>query len=424
MSAQTSAPTPEWAAWAIGWHVYPLGFLGAPVHDKADHPPQSRLPELKNWLPYVQQQGFNLIQLAPIFESTTHGYDTEDYFQIDSRLGSEADLVDFLNAAHERGIKVLFDGVFNHIGAQAPALKEALANPDAPAAELFALQRTEHGLSAAVFEGHDSLVEFDHSHPATAEFVIEVMDYWLQRGVDGWRLDAAYAVDPAFWAKVLPEVRRRHPNAYIYGEVIHGDYPHIVAESGMDSVTEYELWKAIWSALKEENFFELEWTLKRHNVFLDSFVPVTFVGNHDVTRIATQVGPDKAVLAAAVLFSVGGLPLVYYGDEQGYTGLKEERVGGDDQIRPQFPQSPEDFSPLGHGINTAYQQLISMRRRFPWLHTARTEVVEVRNGYLHFLARSQESTADFLRIELNIEGNQVSATVRSAQGAEEFGFSS
>ena len=372
MSAQTSAPTPEWAAWAIGWHVYPLGFLGAPVHDKADHPPQSRLPELKNWLPYVQQQGFNLIQLAPIFESTTHGYDTEDYFQIDSRLGSEADLVDFLDAAHERGIKVLFDGVFNHIGAQAPALKEALANPDAPAAELFALQRTEHGLSAAVFEGHDSLVEFDHSDPATAEFVIEVMDYWLQRGVDGWRLDAAYAVDPAFWANGSPEVRRRHPNAYIYGEVIHGDYPHIVAESGMDSVTEYELWKAIWSALKEENFFELEWTLKRHNVFLDSFVPVTFVGNHDVTRIATQVGPDKAVLAAAVLFSVGGLPLVYYGDEQGYTGLKEERVGGDDQIRPQFPQSPRIFSP-GHGINTAYQQLISMRRRFPWLHTARTE---------------------------------------------------
>ena len=86
----------------------------------------------------------------------------------------------------------------------------------------------------------------------------------------------------------------------------------------MDSITQYELWKSIQHALETENFFELDWNLKRHNAFLDSFVPQTFIGNHDVTRIASQIGPAKAALSLAVLMTVGGVPSIYYGDEQGY----------------------------------------------------------------------------------------------------------
>ncbi|WP_049189344.1 alpha-amylase family protein [Corynebacterium sp. 212_CJEI] len=437
---KTLVAAPEWSKWAIGWHVYPLGFVGAPIREKdRGAAPVNRIRKLIDWLPYVQELGLNVLQLAPVFESTSHGYDTEDYYRIDSRLGTEEDMKAVIEAAHERGIKVLFDGVFNHIGAEAPALKTAKENPDSEEAQLFAFTHSDGDMTAPVFEGHESLVEFDHTSDATVNFVVNVMNYWLARGIDGWRLDAAYAVDPQFWHKVLPRVRAEHPHAFIYGEVIHGDYTEIVSVSGMDSVTEYELWKATWSALKEKNFFELDWTLKRHNTFAESFVPVTFVGNHDVSRIATQVGADKAVLAATVLFTVAGVPLVYYGDEQGYTGLKEERIGGDDQIRPVFPDSPEELSALGEDLYRAYQQLVAVRRRFPWLHSARVETDELRNGFLRYRVTATDAALvddaaealgetgasgemPSLVVELNLENGATSAVIRDGDHVE-FEFS-
>src|SRR5699024_6119181 len=127
-----------------------------------------------------------------------------------------------------------------------------------------------------------------------------------------------------------PRVRERFPHVYVVGEVIHGDYPDIVTGSGMDSVTQYELWKAVWSSINDRNFHELEWALRRHGDFLQTFVPQTFVGNHDVTRIASQiVDPGNLLHAVVILFTVGGCPSVYYGDDQGYHGVKEERLGGD-----------------------------------------------------------------------------------------------
>src|SRR5690606_5779616 len=153
------------------------------------------------------------------------------------------------------------------------------------------------------------------------------MLHWLRRGISGWRLDAAYAVVPSFWAKVLPRVRSEFPDAWFVGEVIHGDVVAIVEQSGLDSLTQYELWKATWSSLKDGNFFELDWCLQRHNELLKTFVPQTFVGNHDVTRIATTLEAPRAALAHVVLFTVAGIPSVYYGDEQAFHGTKSERVG-------------------------------------------------------------------------------------------------
>ncbi|MCG7439257.1 alpha-amylase family protein [Corynebacterium freneyi] len=380
-----SRTTPDWLEHAIGWHVYPLGFTGAPVHgDESDAavaaaPGTARLDHLIDWLDYVQELGLNVLQLGPIFESATHGYDTLDYFRIDRRLGDDAAFDRLIAAAHERGIKVLLDGVFNHLSSQAPMFREALDDPDSASAKLFDVDRSGEEPTAPCFEGHLDLVEFDHRAPETAEFVESVMRHWLERGIDGWRLDAAYAVDPDFWARVLPSVRADFPHAFVYGEVIHGDYVDIVTRSTMDSVTEYELWKATWSALKDHNFYELEWTLGRHDAFLESFVPVTFVGNHDVTRIASRVGQDKAVLALVVLMTVGGIPLIYYGDEQGYTGVKEERFGGDDQVRPVFPATPEELSSLGNWMHDAHRQLIGLRRRHPWLHRATVTVTSIAN---------------------------------------------
>ena len=411
-------PVPDWVAHAIGWHVYPLGFTGAPIFggDAAveTSESESRLDHLTRWLDYVQELGLNALQLGPIFESATHGYDTLDYFRIDPRLGDDAAFDRLIAAAKERGIRVLLDGVFNHLSSSAPMFTEGRDNPDSDAAALFDFDRSGDEATAPCFEGHLELVEFDHSSPATADFVTRVMRHWLDRGIDGWRLDAAYAVDPDFWSGVLADVRRDYPDAFIYGEVIHGDYADIVTRSTMDSVTEYELWKAIWSSLNEHNFYELEWTLGRHNEFVEQFPPVTFVGNHDVTRIATQVGADKIVLALAVLMTVGGVPLIYYGDEQGYTGTKKEKFRGDDEVRPLFPPTPEDMSGLGTWVRTAHQRLVDIRRRHPWLHRARVTVTSISNERITYTA---EVDGQSISVELEITGKP-SVDIRDAEGIE------
>lgn len=175
---------------------------------------------------------------------------------------------------------------------------------------------------------------------------------------------------------MLPQVKAAHPYSWIFGEVIHGDYPRIIEESTMDSITQYELWKSIQHALETENFFELDWNLKRHNAFLDSSCRRRSSATHDVTRIASQIGPAKAALALAVLMTVGGVPSIYYGDEQGYVGVKQERFGGDDDVRPKFPDSPAELSTLGEPTYRLHQALIALRRRNPWLLDARTEAVK------------------------------------------------
>jgi glycosidase len=213
--------------------------------------------------------------------------------------------------------------------------------------------------------------------------VIEVMTHWLRRGAGGWRLDAAYAVPPAFWAKAVPAVREAFPGAWFIGEMIHGDYAAYANEAGLDAITQYELWKAIWSSLNDRNFYELDHALGRHNAFLGAFddgrLPQTFVGNHDVTRLATELGDDRHFgHALAVLMCAGGVPSVYYGDEQGFRGLKENREGGDDAIRPAFPAAPADLLPDGWRYYRLHQRLIGFRRRHPWLVRARTTAEELR----------------------------------------------
>ena len=175
----------------------------------------------------------------------------------------------------------------------------------------------EGGPGYATFEGRESLAALNHDSAEVRDLAVRVLTHWLDRGASAWRLDAAYGIDPAFWASVLPAVRERHPDAWFMGEVIHGDYTGFVEASTVDTVAQYELWKAIWSSLADVNFYELDWCLGRHNELLESFIPATFVGNHDVTRIASKVGAAKAALAVVLLMTVGGVPSVYYGDEQG-----------------------------------------------------------------------------------------------------------
>ncbi|WP_127782943.1 alpha-amylase family glycosyl hydrolase [Rhodococcus sp. X156] len=387
-----------WPEHVMWWHLYPLGFTGAPIHPEPSAPDDGptagavthRLHGVEAWLDHVLALGLNGIALGPVFASQTHGYDTVDYFRIDPRLGDEHDFDHLVAAAHQRGIRVLLDGVFNHVGRAHPAFVQVEQHgPASATAELFRVDwagwRPGDPVRAEVFEGHEHLVALNHESAAVADLVARVMTYWLDRGADGWRLDAAYAVPPAFWARVLPEVRRSHPSAWFSGEVIHGDAAQIVRTSTMDSLTQYELWQGIWHGIGERNLFELAHALRRHNDLLATFVPSTFVGNHDVTRIASAIGVDLVPHALAVLFTVAGTPSVYAGDELAWTGIKEERLGGDEAVRPLFPPRPpteDELEPAARHVLHAHQALIALRRRHPWLHRAQTDVVHLDNRQL------------------------------------------
>ena len=398
---------PGWVDHLIGWHVYPLGFVGAPTRLESQEV-SHRLAHLEAWLDHAVALGCSGLALGPVFSSASHGYDTLDYFTIDPRLGDDDDFDHLLQAAHARGLSVLLDGVFNHVSRRNRIVQDAQsAGPDSDAGRMV---RWCAG-HLDVFEGHSDLVALNHDNPAVREHVTRIMNYWCGRGVDGWRLDAAYSVNPEFWAAVLPSVREKYPDVWIFGEVIHGDYASIVRASGMDSVTQYELWKGIWSSIESRNFFELDHALGRHNEFSDAFTPMTFVGNHDVTRIASRVGQDGAVLATAILATIGGIPLIYYGDELAYRGVKEERFGGDDDIRPVFPASPADLSNLGADTLRAHQNLLGLRRRHPWLVDARTEPLDLTNE--RYVYRTGVPGVEPLIVELDVR-NGCSVLIREA----------
>jgi cyclomaltodextrinase / maltogenic alpha-amylase / neopullulanase len=385
---------PGWVEHVIWWQVYPLGFVGAFPADPPPAPDEHRLRRIVDWLDHAVELGASGIALGPIFESRTHGYDTTDHHRIDPRLGDDADFDELVAQAHRRGLRVLLDGVFNHVGTDFPRYRDALAGAD------DSWFRRRNG-EFATFEGHGELVALNHDNPAVVDYIVEVMTHWLRRGADGWRLDAAYAVPDRFWAQVLPRVRDEFGDAWFVGEVIHGDYPVHVRAAGFDSVTQYELWKAIWSSLNDGNFHELDHALARHNDFLGAFVPMTFVGNHDVTRIASQLENTRHLgHALAILFTLGGTPSVYAGDESAYRGVKEERAGGDDAVRPEFTTPLMGVDEQGRDVFRSHQHLIGLRRRHSWLHTATTSPVTLTNTqYVYRVADSSNA----LLVALNVD---------------------
>jgi glycosidase len=370
---------------------------------------EHRLRRLIPWLDHAASLGCTGLLLGPVFAAQSHGYDTVDHLRIDPRLGDDEDFDALVAAAHERGMRVTLDGVFNHVGRDFAMFGRALAEgPDSAAARWFHLYWRGPGVEPdyEMFEGHDTLVTLNHDEPEVAAYVADVMTHWLDRGVDGWRLDAAYAVPPAFWRPVLARVRKRHPAAWFVGEMIHGDYAAYVAESGLDTVTQYELWKAIWSGFNDVNLFELAWALARHDELCAAFTPLTFVGNHDVTRIASKLTDPRHVSAAlAVLFTVPGTPCIYAGDEFGLTGVKEDRPGGDDAVRTAFPDYPDrpDGAEPGDRLLDVHRTLVATRRRNPWLTDAHVEVPYLKNETAVIELAPRGGGPERIRLLLNLD---------------------
>lgn len=409
----TTSPARLW------WQLHPLTFLGAEptaLPDGAEV--QHRLPRLVRWLDHVVALGADGLLLGPVFASSSHGYDTTDHLRVDPRLGDADDLAELVRAAQQRGVTVALDGVFNHVGRGYGPFQDVLREgPGSRYAGWFRLRWPEDGWAGPgsepdydTFEGHGPLVALDHTEPEVRAVVEQVLDHWAGYGVTAWRLDAAYAVAPDFLRQVTSRAREQRPGSWFLGEVIHGDYGRIAEASGLDAVTQYELWKAVWSGISDRNFFELAHALGRHQDFAAATTPQTFLGNHDVTRIATRL-PDERHLAHAevVLLTVAGVPSVYAGDELGLHGRKEEREGGDDAVRPAFPAEPPAPPEEVPGTFGRYRDLARLRREHPWLETCRTEVVALANE--HLVYRSTGGHAEQLLVALSLHDEPVDVPV-------------
>lgn len=361
---------PEWIRGRTIYHIHALGAAGA-----------GGVAALARWLDHVADLGCGAVLLTPVHHSTSHGYDTVDAFRLDERLGTERDFDRFVDECHGRDLRVILDGVFNHVGRQFP--------------------RTEW-LSGRLWEGHAELPTLDHDNPEVLEWATAVARHWLDRGTDGWRFDVAYSIPTPFLAELTRNIKRSHPDAFLFGEMIRGDYRRLVAGTALDAVTQYELFKAIWSSLNDHNLWELAWALERHAGFSVSFPPVTFLGNHDVTRIASTLhDPRHADLALAVLFTVPGIPCVYYGDEFAWKGVKGKGAGGDDALRPALPaQVPGNVG----GLLDLHREWIAFRRSHPELTDAELSVLDRTNTTITYRTGTTTVRLDTVRSSAELIG--------------------
>jgi cyclomaltodextrinase / maltogenic alpha-amylase / neopullulanase len=237
-------PVLEWLPGRVLYHMHSFAAAGVPAANPdvdATGPCGRGLRVLQGWLDHVAALGCGGVLLTPVCVSATHGYDTVDPFRIDQRLGDDDDFAAFVEDCHARDLKVILDGVFNHVGRAFAPFRDVMARgASSPSADWFRLDFSRDdgdGFGYRNFEGHHELVALNHRSEAVLEWASAVARHWLARGTDGWRLDAAYGIPTRFLASLTGRIRQLHPEAFVFGEMIHGDYARFVTDSGLDAVT-------------------------------------------------------------------------------------------------------------------------------------------------------------------------------------------
>ena len=329
----------SWYNEAVFYHIYPLGLTGAPKQNEYGETVH-RLNTLLPWIDHIKEIGCTALYIGPLFESVGHGYETTDYRKLDSRLGTNEDLTNFVAACHEKGIKVIFDGVFNHTGRDFFAFKDIQEKrQDSPYVNWYCNVNfggnTEYndGFSYENWGGYNLLVKLNQRNPDVQNYICDVIRFWVSEfDVDGIRLDAADVLDFDFMKQLRRTAEEVKPDFWLMGEVIHGDYSRWVNGSTLHSVTNYALHKALFSGHNDHNYFEIAHTVKylQNMGDLDLY---NFVDNHDVERIYTKLS-NKAHFAPVhvLLYTLPGVPSIYYGSEFGIEGRKEKT--SDDSLRP------------------------------------------------------------------------------------------
>lgn len=330
-----------WYDEAIFYHIYPLGLTGAPKQNSYEEPVH-RLNMVLPWILHIKEIGCNALYIGPLFESVGHGYETTDYKKLDSRLGTNEDLTNFVAECHKQGIRVILDGVFNHTGRDFFAFQDIKNNRENSQykdwycnVNFGGNNEYNDGFSYENWGGYDLLAKLNQNNPAVRDYICDVVRFWVEEfDIDGIRLDAADVMDFDYMKALRNVANEVKSDFWLMGEVIHGDYSRWANEGTLHSVTNYMLHKALYSGHNDHNYFEIAHTIKYvNNMVGDRLKLYSFVDNHDVERIYTKL-TNKAHFAPVhiMLYTLPGIPSLYYGSEFGIEGRKERF--SDDSLRP------------------------------------------------------------------------------------------
>ncbi len=330
-----------WYDEAVFYHIYPLGMTGAPKQNSYGEPIH-RLNTLLPWISHIKEIGCNAIYIGPLFESVGHGYETTDYKKLDSRLGTNDDLTNFVSECHKQGIRVILDGVFNHTGRDFFAFKDIKQNRENSKykdwycnVNFYGNNSFNDGFSYENWGGYDLLVKLNQHNPEVKDYICDVIRFWVSEfDIDGIRLDAADVMDFDYMKAFRTVANEVKNDFWLMGEVIHGNYSRWANDGTLHSVTNYMLHKALYSAHNDHNYFEIAHTIKYVSDMVGNRLNLyTFVDNHDVERIYTKLkNKSHFVPVHIMLYTLPGIPSIYYGSELGIEGKKEG--GSDDSLRP------------------------------------------------------------------------------------------
>jgi len=328
-----------WANEKIFYHIYPLGFCQTAERNSFSSYSQNEICKISEQIKHIKNLGANAIYLGPVFESTVHGYDTADYFKLDSRLGTNEDFALVCKNLHENNIKIVLDGVFNHVGRDFWAFKDVQMNKGhSPYVDWFFIQWDTNncyndGFSYGNWEGCSDLVKLNLRNPYVKEHIFAAIRFWVEKfDIDGLRLDVAYCLDKDFLRELRIFCKSLKHDFWLMGETLHGDYNQWMNPEMLDSVTNYECYKGLFSSCNSKNLFEIAHSINRQVGLYRGKHMYTFLDNHDVSRIATALNDKRDLkLLYTLLFAMPGIPSIYYGSEFGVQGDKKH---GDRGLRP------------------------------------------------------------------------------------------
>ena len=393
---------PDWAKDAIIYHIYPLGFFNAPKYGREDQNIVPRLEQIREYYNHFTALGVNVIQFGPVFESIRHGYDTIDYMTIDHRLGTNELFKTIVAELHERNIRVIIDGVFNHVGREFASFKDIQSHRENSLQKLwhyvdFTKDNPYHdGFDYKNWEGHYSLVKLNLEQPDVKNYIFSVAQYWLdQIGIDGWRLDVAYMIPNSFWGEFRDICKKTKPSCLLIGEMIHGPYSQWIGPHTLDAGTGYQVYKSIWSAFNHHNLHELKAILEQSchpqwGINKDVIL-VNFLGNHDLNRILSQLD-NKADIYSVVLllFTLNGIPKIYYGEEIGLLGKKT--FLSDSPVRQPMPSYPFIIFEENQTILNHFKKCIQIRKQHHALKYGNLTSLYANDHVLAFLRQSSQET--------------------------------
>jgi cyclomaltodextrinase len=412
-----------WANDAVFYHIYPLGLCGAPEVNSFDSPPVARLEKLYGWLDHLQALGVTALYLGPLFESGSHGYDTADYFTVDRRLGTNGTLAAFSQELHRRGLRLILDGVFHHVGREFWAFRDVRERGErseyagwfeglsfagrSPLGDAFGYQG---------WEGHYELVKLNLRQPALRAHLFKAIESWVEQfGIDGLRLDVAYQLDLHFLRALAAHCRTLNPQCWLLGEVIHGDYRRWIGHGLLDSVTNYECYKGLYSSLNDRNYFEIAYALNRQfgeGGMYRELPLYAFADNHDVDRVASLLlEPAHLYPLYCLLFAMPGVPSIYYGSEWGLGGRKTS--GSDRALRPSLELEQARGEAPHPDLAPFIARLAHIRSGSGALRHGSYRQLQVSHEQLAFLRQWQTETA---LVALNAAGEPARLELRLPAG--------